>query len=81
MEQESITVLPGDPIDPEAIPASRKQPLRLGPGLQLIHPNVILPTVAGRLMVEQRKNTIWTESNGGKVYYIRFVHPSPSATA
>lgn len=58
-------VLPGDVIDPSNIPSHPKKALNLGPGLRHILPNTILPTVAGQLVTDRKKNTIWVEYNGG----------------
>lgn len=66
-------VLPGDVIDPSNIPSHPKKALNLGPGLRHILPNTILPTVAGQLVTDRKKNTIWTEYNGGHVYYFSLV--------
>lgn len=65
-------VLPGDGIDPSEIPSHPKKALRLGPGLRHILPGTISPTVAGQLVADKKKNTIWVEHNGGRV---RFVSP------
>ncbi len=61
------TVLPGDPIDPAAIPTHKERALRLGPGLRLIPPKDLIPTVAGQLTTDRKKNLIWVEYNGGRV--------------
>ncbi|KAL7621175.1 exosome non-catalytic core subunit rrp40 [Parahypoxylon ruwenzoriense] len=63
---ERILVLPGDQIDPSLVPSNPKRPLRLGPGLRHIPPNEIVPTVAGQLVTDYRKNSIWVEYNGGR---------------
>ncbi|KAK3695464.1 hypothetical protein B0T22DRAFT_438453 [Podospora appendiculata] len=60
---EQPIVLPGDAIDPSLIPTHKKQPLRLGPGLRHIPPSVIVPTVAGQLVTDQKKNSMWIEYN------------------
>ncbi|KAI1445673.1 hypothetical protein F5Y02DRAFT_386025, partial [Annulohypoxylon stygium] len=59
-------VLPGDQIDASIIPSHSKRPLRLGPGLRHIPPNELVPTVAGQLVTDYRKNSIWVEYNGGR---------------
>jgi exosome complex component RRP40 len=61
-------VLPGDRIDPELLPSLPSQPLKIGPGLRHIPPNTIVPTVAGQLCVDKRKNAVWVEYNAGRVY-------------
>lgn len=60
-------VLPGDDIDPAVLlPPSDKKPLRLGPGLRLQRPSGdVVPTVAGLLAGDRRKNLLWVESGGG----------------
>ncbi|KAH9889189.1 hypothetical protein F4778DRAFT_754338 [Xylariomycetidae sp. FL2044] len=63
---ETVFVLPGDDIDPSLIPTHPKRPLRLGPGLRHIPPNELLPTVAGQLVTDRKKNSIWVEYNGGR---------------
>lgn len=60
-------VLPGDNIDPANIPTHPKKATKLGPGLRHILPDTILPTVAGQLVTDRKKNTIWVENNGGHV--------------
>ncbi|KAK0628587.1 hypothetical protein B0T17DRAFT_573577 [Bombardia bombarda] len=72
VDQQHPLVLPGDTIDPSLIPTHKKQPLRLGPGLRHIPPNAIIPTVAGQLIADHKKNSMWVEYNGGR--YI----PSPN---
>ncbi|RYP13589.1 hypothetical protein DL767_010661 [Monosporascus sp. MG133] len=59
-------VLPGDRIDHSLIPSNPKKALRLGPGLRHIPPNELVPTVAGQLVTDWRKNSIWVEYNGGR---------------
>ena len=59
-------VLPGDPIDPSLIPTHKKNPLRLGPGLRHIPPSAIVPTVAGQLVTDPRKNSMWVEYGAGR---------------
>ncbi|KAK2067328.1 hypothetical protein P8C59_001079 [Phyllachora maydis] len=72
MAAEKLIVLPGDTIDPALIPSHPKHPLRLGPGLRHVPPTDIVPTVAGQLVTDARKNSMWIEHSGGR--YI----PSPS---
>ncbi|KAK3395483.1 hypothetical protein B0T20DRAFT_443128 [Sordaria brevicollis] len=67
MSTESpLVVLPGESIDPSLIPTHHKNPLRLGPGLRHIPPSEIVPTVAGQLVVDNRKTSMWIEYNGGR---------------
>lgn len=66
-------VLPGDEIDPSNIPSHPKKPLQLGPGLRHIPPHTILPTVAGQLVTDRKKNSIWVEYNGGRVRILEFL--------
>lgn len=63
-------VLPGDHLDPTTLPSHPKQPLKLGPGLRHIPPNTIVPTVAGQLCTDKRKNAVWIEYNAGRVSLI-----------
>ncbi|KAH6628448.1 hypothetical protein F5144DRAFT_536927 [Chaetomium tenue] len=65
-------VLPGETIDPSLIPSHPKNPLRLGPGLRHIPPTDIVPTVAGQLITNPAKNSMWIEYNSNR--YI----PTPS---
>jgi len=67
-------VLPGDHIDSDLLPSHPTLPLKLGPGLRHIPPHTITPTVAGQLRTDQRKNAIWVEFNGGRVYTIYLFH-------
>ncbi len=76
MAAEPLVVLPGDTIDPSLIPTHKKNPLRLGPGLRHVPPSQILPTVAGQMVTDHRKNSMWVEYNGGHVSPIPpSVHP------
>ncbi|KAH8754152.1 hypothetical protein F5883DRAFT_431804 [Diaporthe sp. PMI_573] len=63
---EASVVLPGDTIDPSHIPSHPKKALQLGPGLRHVPPSTILPTVAGQLVTDRRKNSLWVEYNGGR---------------
>jgi exosome complex component RRP40 len=63
----TIFVLPGERIDPSSLPSHPKLPLKLGPGLRHIPPNTIVPTVAGLLCTDQKKNAVWVEYNAGRV--------------
>jgi exosome complex component RRP40 len=63
---ETHFVLPGDVISPSLIPTHKTKPLRLGPGLQHIPPAEIVPTVAGLLTADRRKNSVWVEYAGGR---------------
>ncbi len=64
---DKLLVLPGDRLDPSILPASQNAPIKLGPGLQHIPPSTITPVVAGQLCVDERKNAIWVEYDGGRV--------------
>lgn len=66
-ETERVFVHPGDAIDASLIPSHPKYPLRLGPGLRHIPPSDIVPTIAGQLVTDRRKNQLWVEYNGGRV--------------
>ncbi|KAI1403177.1 hypothetical protein F4819DRAFT_451711 [Hypoxylon fuscum] len=61
-----VIVLPGDRIDPSLIPSHPKRALKLGPGLRHTPPNELVSTVAGQLVTDPRKNSIWIENNGGR---------------
>lgn len=67
MAQTRPFVLPGDPIDLSEVSWKGKNQLRLGPGVRHIPPSDVLPTVAGQLFTDARKNTIWVENKGGRV--------------
>jgi exosome complex component RRP40 len=60
-------VLPGDHLDPANLPSHPRHPLKIGPGLRHIPPNTIIPTVAGQLCTDKRKNAVWVEYNAGRV--------------
>lgn len=62
-------VLPGETIWPDVlpIPSNPNLPLKLGPGLRHVPPSTITATIAGLLCIDQKKNAIWIESNGGRV--------------
>ncbi|KAK1656099.1 exosome complex exonuclease RRP40 [Colletotrichum phormii] len=59
-------VLPGDVIDDSLIPSHQKLPLRLGPGLRHVPPRQIVPTIAGKLVTDCKKNSIWVEQTSGR---------------
>ncbi|KAI1841634.1 hypothetical protein JX265_012529 [Neoarthrinium moseri] len=65
-DSEMVFVLPGDGIDASLIPTHPKRPLRLGPGLRHIPPSTIVPTIAGQLVTDHKKNSLWVEYNGGR---------------
>lgn len=71
-------VLPGETIDPSLIPSNSKHPLRLGPGLRHIPPSDIVPTVAGALITNPNKNSMWIEYNSNRVSPPPSPPPSPS---
>ncbi|OIW31358.1 hypothetical protein CONLIGDRAFT_313916 [Coniochaeta ligniaria NRRL 30616] len=61
---EAPIVLPGDIIDTSLIPTSnKKRPLRLGPGLRHVPPDTLQSTVAGELITDPKKNTMYIEYN------------------
>lgn len=64
---ERSVVLPGETIDPSLIPSDPKKALRLGPGLRHIPPTDIVPTVAGQLVTNSVKNSMWIEYNSNRV--------------
>ncbi|ORY67646.1 uncharacterized protein BCR38DRAFT_336857 [Pseudomassariella vexata] len=63
---ERTYVLPGDSIDPTLIPSHPTRPLKLGLGLKHIPPSDIIPTIAGELVTDRRKNSMHIEYNGGR---------------
>ncbi|KAI9885058.1 MAG: Hsp70 protein that interacts with Zuo1p [Watsoniomyces obsoletus] len=65
---EPTFVFPGDNIPHDKLPRSSNKsvPLKIGPGLRHILPDIITPTVAGELCVDAKKNAIWVEGFGGK---------------
>ncbi|KAK4674261.1 exosome non-catalytic core subunit rrp40 [Podospora pseudopauciseta] len=63
---ERPLVLPGDPISPDLIPSSTSKPLRLGPGLRHVPPSDIVPVVAGQLITNHQKNSMWVEYNNNR---------------
>ncbi|EMR66635.1 hypothetical protein MGN70_013102 [Eutypa lata] len=65
-ETQRPFVLPGESIDHTHIPSHPKKALRLGPGLRHIPPNELVPTVAGQLVTDPKKNSIWVEYHGGR---------------
>ena len=67
MTTERPFVLPGETVDPAVVPSHKKQPLRLGPGLRHIPPSDIVPTVAGQLVTNPSKNSMWVEYNSNRV--------------
>jgi exosome complex component RRP40 len=75
--EETQFVLPGDAIDPGRIPSHKTKALRLGPGLQHIPPSEIVPTVAGQLVTDRRKNSLWVEYGGGRVCCLFLLRISP----
>lgn len=81
MASEPRFVFPGDPIDPAFIPSHKTKALRLGPGLRHVPPATIAPTVAGQLMADHKKNSIWVEYSSGKVNVMLYLHPVSSRPA
>lgn len=65
-------VIPGEQLKQELLPPHPSLPIKLGPGLRHIPPNVITPVVAGQLCTDIRKNAIWVEYNGGRVCWSHF---------
>jgi len=66
-QTDRICVLPGDEIPASRVPTHPKRPLKLGPGVRHVPPSELRPTVAGLLVTDQKKNTLWVEYNGGRV--------------
>ncbi|KAI1744639.1 hypothetical protein F4680DRAFT_232206 [Xylaria scruposa] len=65
-QSERVIVLPGDEIPASLIPSHPKRALKLGPGLRHVPPSELIPTVAGQLVADHKKNSIWVEYNGGR---------------
>ncbi|PKS09188.1 hypothetical protein jhhlp_003802 [Lomentospora prolificans] len=66
MATKPVFVLPGDDIDESLIPTHPKHPLRIGPGLRHVPPSDLVPTIAGPLLTDKRKNSIWVERSAGR---------------
>ncbi|PHH72027.1 hypothetical protein CDD80_4826 [Ophiocordyceps camponoti-rufipedis] len=66
MATDPVFVLPGDSIDNSLIPSHPKKQLRLGPGLRHVPPGTILPSLAGRLVTDRRKNAMHVETSAGR---------------
>lgn len=71
-------VLPGDEIDSSLIPQHPKYPLRIGPGLRHVPPSDLIPTLAGALLTDKKKNSIWVEQGAGRVRDRPAIEPSGS---
>ncbi|MBE3112076.1 MAG: hypothetical protein IMZ46_16490, partial [Acidobacteria bacterium] len=67
MASEAVYVLPGDTIDDSLIPQHPKHPLRIGPGLRHVPPSDLIPSIAGALLTDKKKNSIWVEQGAGRV--------------
>jgi exosome complex component RRP40 len=77
MASDRLFVLPGETIDPALVTAHKKHPLRLGPGLRHIPPSDIVPTVAGQLITNPLKNSMWVEFNSQRVRFPFPLSPPP----
>ncbi len=64
---DRVFVVPGDEIPTSLIPSHPKRALKLGPGLRHVPPSELIPTVAGQLITDRKKNSIWVEYTGGRV--------------
>lgn len=67
MAGDAVYVLPGDEVDSSLIPQHPKYPLRIGPGLRHVPPSDLIPTLAGALLTDKKKNSIWVEQGAGRV--------------
>ncbi|KAI1171961.1 hypothetical protein F4777DRAFT_590885 [Nemania sp. FL0916] len=65
-QTDRVYVLPGDEIPVSLIPSHPKRALKLGPGLRHVPPGELIPAVAGQLVTDHKKNSIWVENNGGR---------------
>ncbi|GAW15605.1 hypothetical protein ANO14919_050210 [Xylariales sp. No.14919] len=65
-QDDRVFVLPGDEVPASLIPSHPKRALKLGPGLRHVPPSELIPTVAGQLATDHKKNSIWVEYNGGR---------------
>jgi exosome complex component RRP40 len=65
MASETI-LLPGEEIQQDQLPKSKKGTLTLGPGLRHIPPSTILSTTSGSLHTDQRKAASWLEAPHGR---------------
>ncbi|KAI0909289.1 hypothetical protein F4823DRAFT_446584 [Ustulina deusta] len=63
---DRVFVVPGDEIPTSLIPSHPKRALKLGPGLRHVPPSELIPTVAGQLITDRKKNSIWVEYTGGR---------------
>lgn len=74
-ETEKVFVLPGDTIDRSLIPEStNKRPLRLGPGLRHVPPDTLQPTIAGELVTNPKKKSMFIDYNSRRVYLLPAFH-------
>ncbi|TRX90999.1 hypothetical protein FHL15_008204 [Xylaria flabelliformis] len=83
-QTERVIVLPGDEIPASLIPSHPKRALKLGPGLRHVPPSDLIPTVAGQLVADHKKNSIWVEYNGGRrpgpeYYYVSITEYNTNA--
>lgn len=67
MMTERIYVVPGEILDDSSVPLNSSLPLKVGPGLRHIPQGTLIPTVAGQLFSDDRKNVIWVECDPGRV--------------
>ena len=62
-------ILPGEDVASSWLSgqANSSNTLKLGPGLRHVLPLAIISTVAGTVVVDQKKKAIWVENSNGKV--------------
>lgn len=58
---------PGETLPPLEEDEKKNTTFKVGPGLTHILPSTLIVNRAGELNIDQRKHTIWMESNGKRV--------------
>ena len=63
-------LLPGDVLSQDQLPSSSKssRTLTVGPGISFSPPSTLEVSTSGIVSVDNRKNTVWIENNGGGKY-------------
>ncbi|KAL8731697.1 MAG: hypothetical protein Q9181_004218 [Wetmoreana brouardii] len=75
-------MMPGETLTEDIlpVPSNPSLPLKLGPGLRHHPPSIVITTAAGPLWVDKKKNAIWVENNGGRVYLTTPIDPVVETT-